>query len=80
MEFPLSRHAVDQASWRNITHADIERVLSAPTWSPATTRGTRYDGIVDGERLAVVVVDGSDPLLVITAFWTDLPDGKRPVR
>ena len=56
---------------RGINEDMIEGVLLQPEWSPATTRGTRYDGFVDGRHLAVVVDESGDPVVVVTVFWAD---------
>jgi len=56
---------------RLVTEAMVDAVLSDPLRSPATSRGTRYDGIVPDGRMLTVIVDerGVRPR-VITAWWT----------
>lgn len=82
MDLHLTAHALDQMSYRNVTLEEVQQVLSAPQWSPATTRSTRYDAIVDGQRLAIVVDEVRQPgvITVVTAFWPDLPGGRRTDR
>lgn len=69
MDFRISRHAVEQMLSRDITLEMIDAVLSAPQWNPPSTRNTRYDGLVAGRRLSVVVTEDTDPPLVVTVFW-----------
>ena len=56
----------------------IDAVLSAPAWTPSTSRNTRYDALIDGRRLAVVVAEEHQPVVIVTAFWTR-PDGSPEV-
>lgn len=78
MNFTITSHAALQMFARNVSWADIDAVLSNPRWQPATTRNIRYDAIVRGERLAVVVASQSiDQQIVVTVFWPDFPGGKR---
>lgn len=71
MEFRLSKHALDAMEERLIDEAMIAAVLAAPVLMPPTTRGTRYDGIVPDVRVLTVVVDeNADPVMIVTAWWT----------
>jgi len=47
----------------------VEAVLLQPRWS-ATSRNVRYDGIVGGRKLAVVVA-AQDETIVVTTFWAE---------
>ena len=68
MELYLTNHAIFRMILRNISRDEMAAVLANPQWVPATTRGTRYDGMVGGRRIAVVVEEGTDPLRVVTVF------------
>ena len=68
MELYLTNHAIARMILRNISRDEIAAVLAKPQWMPATTRGTRYDAMVEGRRVAVVVEEGTDPLRVVTVF------------
>ena len=54
-----------------ITELMVETVLTNPRWTPATTRGTRYDGVAGGRRLCVVLAEEHATPRVITVFWYD---------
>lgn len=70
MDYALSQHALRRMLEDEITETMIDEVLLRPTWTPATTRGTRYDGILaDGRRLCVVLDEDRNPPLVATVFW-----------
>ena len=51
-----------------ISESMVESVLLAAQWAPSTSRGIRYDGVIDGRRIGVVV-DADDEALVVTTFW-----------
>ncbi|MYA19559.1 MAG: DUF4258 domain-containing protein [Chloroflexi bacterium] len=68
MELYLTNHAISRMLLRNISRDEITAVLANPQWMPATTRGRRYDAMVGGRRIAVVVEEGTDPLRVVTVF------------
>jgi hypothetical protein len=58
---------------RNVTDADIEAVLSAPLIDrPSRDHPDRrlLTGRPGGRKVTVVVVTGSDPLVVVTV-WAD---------
>lgn len=81
MDFTTTDHAAQQMARRNVTDADIDAVLSNPRWMRPTTRNVRYEAIVDGERLAVVVAERErTSAVVVTVFWPDFPGGRRPDR
>lgn len=46
----------------------VESVLLNPVWTPFVTSRIRYDGLVDGRRLCVIVTP-ADETFVVTAFW-----------
>jgi hypothetical protein len=50
-----TEHSHKRMLEKRISEEMVEGVLSAPRWTPATTRGIRYGGVVDGRRLAVVI-------------------------
>ncbi len=52
-----------------ITREVVEWVLLNSQWMPATTGNTRYDSMVNGRRLCVVVAEEWSEPLIITAFW-----------
>jgi hypothetical protein len=52
---------------RNITRAQIEEIVSNPERTRPGRRGViEYDSTVDGRPLCAVVVEGSEPPLVVT--------------
>lgn len=71
MELRYSDHAVDQMIARGITEQMVEAVLLSPQWMPATTRNTRYDAVVGGRRVGVVLAEEHDPAVVVTVMWAD---------
>ena len=71
MELRYSRHAVEQMLLRNVTQEEVEAVLAAPRWSPPTSRNARYDRLVAGRRIGVVVAEEHDPPLVVTVFLVE---------
>ncbi len=52
-----------------ISREMVEQVLLKPEWAPPTTRNTRYDAMVNGRRLCVVVAEEWSEPVVVTAFW-----------
>ena len=52
---------------QGISEAMVEAILLNPQWTPPTTRGVRYDSVIDGRRVCVVV-DAGDETSVVTAF------------
>ena len=68
MDLYLTNHALSRMLNRNITEEEVAAVLADPQWMPETTRGKRYDAIVGGRRVGVVVEEGTDPLRVVTVF------------
>jgi hypothetical protein len=69
MELNYSRHALDQMSERGITDAMVEYVLTVRTWDVPTTRNTRFDALVEGRRMGVVVALEHTPPVVVTVLW-----------
>ena len=67
MDLRYSSHAVRRMIEQDITGDMVESVLDEPHWTPAVFSGLRYDGMVWGQRLAVVVAE-RDERLVVTAF------------
>jgi hypothetical protein len=66
----LSYHARQKMLQRSIDARMVQAALSRPLWSPPTTRGTRYDGLVeDGRRLCLVVDESGLTPVLVTAFW-----------
>ena len=63
-----SRHATERMDEQAITEAMVEEVLAKREWNPPTGRNVRYDAVVDGRRLGVVVAS-QDETFVVTAFW-----------
>lgn len=69
MELDYTRHALDQMSERGITEAMAQYVLTARTGQVPTTRNTRFDAVVEGRRMGVVVALEHTPPVVVTVFW-----------
>jgi hypothetical protein len=56
MELKFTRHATRRMMAQSITEAMVEAVLLRPQWTPQVhSLNLRYDAIVDGARLAVIV-------------------------
>ena len=53
---------------QGISEEMVESILLRPLSTPSTSRGVRYDGIWEGQRLCVVV-DANDEALIVSAFW-----------
>jgi len=47
----------------------VERVLASPEWRVPTPRNNRYDAIIDGRRLVVIVAMEHSPSVVVTVRW-----------
>ena len=71
MELRFSAHALLRMGLREISDEEVRAVLADPQWTPSTDRNTRYDGMVDGRRLAIVVAEEHQPPLVVTLWWYD---------
>ena len=71
MDFSISRHALRRMFQNDISEVDVGTVLDNPTWNVPTTRGTRYDAMVRGRRLCVVVAEEHSPVRIVTVFWFD---------
>ena len=69
MDFRHTRHVTKGMGQRGITDADIASVLDSPEWEVPVTRGRRFDGIVDGRRLCVVIDEHADPIRLVTVWW-----------
>jgi hypothetical protein len=54
---------------QGITRAMVEAVVSAPVPTVRGDTADEYRAAVDGRPLRVVLTAGSDPRLVITAYW-----------
>jgi hypothetical protein len=65
----FTKHAMDRMARLHISQEMVERVLLDPEWSSATTRNTRYDAIVEGRRLCVVVAEEWSEPVVVSTFW-----------
>jgi Domain of unknown function (DUF4258) len=74
MKFEVSNHARMRMRRRDIDERMIEAVLEEPEWSPPTSRGTRYDRVVDGRRLCVVIDERRDPIVVVSTWWFGTED------
>lgn len=68
MDLHFSGHALDRMLEQGIDPEMVEAVLLNPTWTPFTMRRIRYDGVVGGRRLSVIV-SAADESRVVTAFW-----------
>ena len=70
MEIRFTQHALDRMSEpdRMISRADVERALTQPDAVVTGPTEVKYDRVVDGRPIRVVVVPGSDPPLVITVM------------
>ena len=71
MELRYSRHAMEQMLLRSVTEEDVEAVLTAPLWAPPTSRDGRYDAVVAGRRIGIVIAAEHDPPVVVTVFLVD---------
>lgn len=68
----LSPHVEDRMRERQITVDHIRRVVAHHDVRLEEAHGkVKYTGTVDGRRLKVVIQEGTDPAIVLTAFWQD---------
>lgn len=69
MELQYTRHALRRMARRRISEAMVERVLGSSEWRVPTPRNTRYDAIIDGRRLVVIVALEHSPPVIVTVWW-----------
>jgi hypothetical protein len=66
-----SKHAEDRLADRNISKADVEKVLADPDVDQPRVRGGRiYARRVGERRITVVVATDTNPYTVVTV-WAD---------
>ena len=66
----ITAHALRQMIERDVSHEDVDAVLSNPIWTPFATSNTRYDGVVpDGRRLTVILAERYEVPRVVTVWW-----------
>ncbi len=71
MELRYTRHAIARMIQQGISEAMVEAVLLSPSWTPQRhSQNIRYDALVDGVRLAVVVAP-RDETIIVSVFWID---------
>jgi Domain of unknown function (DUF4258) len=71
VELVLNKHVLDRMALRGVRKADIETVLADPEadWPSEDDPLRRvYAGQVRGRTIRVVVVEGTDPIDVITVW------------
>jgi hypothetical protein len=72
MGLRYTTHALEQLVEREISRSEVEAVVLAPLGVEVGDTAVEYDGLASGlasgRPLHVVVVRGSEPLLVITAY------------
>lgn len=68
MELRYTKHARERMIEEQITHADIESVLSGQHEVYEQQDTIRYHALVEGRALGVVVKRRTFPPLIITAF------------
>ena len=73
MQVKLSDHAHKRRRQRHITVAEIEAVLDDPEIDrPSKAAGRRlYEAHPNGHHVAVVVREGTKPLIVVTVWSND---------
>jgi hypothetical protein len=68
MGLRYTTHALEQLVEREISRSEVEAVVLAPLGVEVGDTAVEYDGLASGRPLHVVVVRGSEPSLVITAY------------